>query len=142
VAFGVMPIFAFTNAGVELGWPIAQPRIAAGVFAGLVLGKPLGIVVASWAIVRLGFARLPAGVGWGGVIVVGILAGVGFTVALFIANLGLADAAALASAKVGIVAGSLLAALVALAVGTLVLPRRADTRAATSAEAAEASAET
>lgn len=141
VAFGVMPIFAFANAGVALTWPIAEPRITAGILAGLVLGKPLGIVAASWLVVRLGLARLPAGVGWRGVTVVGIVAGVGFTVALFIANLGLTDAAALASAKLGIVVASVLAALAALVVGFLILPRRPDARAATSAEAAEASAE-
>ena len=141
VAFGVMPIFAFSNAGVALAWPIAEPRITAGILAGLVLGKPLGIVAASWLVVRSGLARLPAGVGWRGVTVVGIVAGVGFTVALFIANLGLADAAALASAKLGIVFASVLAAVAALVMGFLVLPRKPDEAAATSAEAAEASAE-
>lgn len=141
VAFGIMPIFAFANAGVMLGWPIAEPRITAGILVGLALGKPIGIVAATWLMVRLGIARLPAGVDWRGVTVVGLVAGVGFTVALFIANLALVEEAALDSAKLGIVMASLFASLAALIVGFLVLPRTPSAAAAATAEAAEASAD-
>src|SRR5688572_8730251 len=88
VALAIMPTFAFFNAGVSLAWPIPEPRIAGGILLGLFVGKPLGIVAATWIAVRLCGARLPDGVEWRGVALVGLVAGVGFTVALFIAALG------------------------------------------------------
>jgi NhaA family Na+:H+ antiporter len=116
VGFAIMPLFAFANAGVrfelsDLGDPVA---VAVGV--SLVIGKPLGIVAASFAAVRLGLARLPEGVGWGTLAGGGMLAGIGFTMALFIAGLAL-EGPALNAAKVGILAGSALAAVAG--VGTL-----------------------
>jgi NhaA family Na+:H+ antiporter len=110
VGFVIMPLFAFANAGVpfelsDLGDPVAM---AVGV--SLVIGKPLGIVGVSFLAVRLGLARLPEGVGWGALAGGGFLAGIGFTMALFIAGLAL-DGPALNAAKVGILAGSALAAV-------------------------------
>jgi len=110
VGFAIMPLFAFANAGVpfelsDLGDPVA---VAVGV--SLVIGKPLGIVAVSFLAVRLGLARLPDGVGWGALAGGGALAGIGFTMALFIAGLAL-DGPALDAAKVGILAGSALAAV-------------------------------
>jgi NhaA family Na+:H+ antiporter len=110
VGFVIMPLFAFANAGVpfelsDLGDPVA---LAVGI--SLVIGKPLGIVAVSALAVRMGLARLPEGVGWGVLAGGGILAGIGFTMALFIAGLAL-DGPALNAAKVGILAGSAPAAV-------------------------------
>jgi len=115
VAFAIMPLFAFANAGVpfqvsDLGDPVA---VAVGV--SLVIGKPLGIVAVSALAIRLGLASLPEGVGWGALAGGGFLAGIGFTMALFIAGLAL-DEPALHAAKVGILAGSTLAAVVGVTI--------------------------
>lgn len=112
VAFGIVPLFALANAGVGLaganltsdGLPVAL-----GVIAGLVLGKPIGLLVSTWLVVRSGIGVLPLGVQWRHMIGVGCLAGVGFTMSLFIATLAFADAALLETAKLGILAASLLA---------------------------------
>jgi NhaA family Na+:H+ antiporter len=112
VAFLVVPLFALANAGVDLrGGALAEATaspITWGVVVGLVLGKPVGIVAASWIALRLG-AALPTGVGWRGIVSMGVLAGIGFTVAIFVADLAYADGARLAAAKVGIFTASLLA---------------------------------
>lgn len=112
VAFLVVPVFALANAGVDLrGDALAgatSSPIAWGVAAGLVLGKPIGIVVTCWLALRLG-AQFPAGVGWRGIVSVGFLAGIGFTVAIFVADLAYTEEARLAAAKVGIFTASLLA---------------------------------
>ncbi len=139
VALVVMPIFALANAGVAFEWSSVDPRIAAGVLVGLVVGKPLGILAASWIAVRSGLARMPTGVGWRGILIVGLVAGVGFTVALFIAGLALGEPTALASAKVGILIGSTLAVLLALVIGRAILPAELPAGAARSVEEAERS---
>jgi NhaA family Na+:H+ antiporter len=120
VAFTIMPLFAFANAGVpfelsDLGDPVA---LAVGI--SLVIGKPLGIVAVSALAVRLGLANLPESVGWGALAGGGFLAGIGFTMALFIAGLAL-DGAALNAAKVGILAGSAVAAVVGMGILIAVL---------------------
>ena len=110
VAFAVMPIFALANAGVALGGDAAiqwDSRVIWGVVLGLLLGKPIGIVGASWLAVRLGIAQLPRGIGWVHLWGVGFLAGIGFTMALFIAQLAFAKEA-LDLAKIGILLGSAL----------------------------------
>ena len=89
----------------------------AGVALALVLGKPLGVVGVSWLMVRLGWCRLPPGVTWGGIVLIGLLAGVGFTMSIFIAMLAFDSEALLGAAKLGVLAGSLLAALMGLAWG-------------------------
>lgn len=93
VAFGVMPIFALANAGVELprsfgeaGRLLADP-VALGVCAGLVIGKPLGIVAATWLAVRTRLARLPRGLTWTRIAGLGCLGGIGFTMSLFVTSL-------------------------------------------------------
>ena len=141
VAFLVMPMFAFVNAGVALDTTGVDLRIAVGVLVGLVIGKPLGIVGACWIVVRLRWLELPRGLGWPGVIVVGLVAGVGFTVALFIAGLAFADPPLLASAKLGILGGSALALILAMVYGWLALPRRPIEGAASTVEEAERSTE-
>lgn len=137
VVFIVMPLFAFANAGVVLDVSQADPLLVAGVVVGLVVGKPLGILGATWIALRLRLVRLPVGVDWQGLTVVGLVAGVGFTVALFIAGLAFGDPGVLASAKLGILGGSALAMALALVVGWLVLPRTPVAGAAATVEEAE-----
>jgi len=112
-AFVVLPFFALVNAGVPLsasdvGAAVGSP-VALGIVAGLVLGKVGGIFVAAWLAVKLGLARLPEGVGWRHVVGAAQLAGIGFTVALFIAELAFVDEATMTAAKIGILAASLAA---------------------------------
>ena len=115
VGFAIMPIFALANAGVAFSLGELRDPVAMAVGAGLVLGKPLGILGASWVSVRLGVAQLPEGVSWRMLAGGGLLAGIGFTMALFISSLALPGAEGDA-AKVGILAGSALAALLGMAV--------------------------
>jgi NhaA family Na+:H+ antiporter len=110
-----MPLFALANAGVALGGDVgalARQPVALGVFAGLVVGKQLGITVAAWLVARAGLAALPEGVTWRQVYGAAWLGGIGFTMSLFIATLAFGDAALLAAAKLGILAASLIAGLV------------------------------
>jgi NhaA family Na+:H+ antiporter len=109
-SFGIMPIFALANAGVAFSLEDFGEPVAIAVALGLVVGKPIGVFGFAFAAVRLGLARLPEGVTWPAVAGAGLLAGIGFTMALFIAGLAL-DGPALDAAKVGILGGSLLAAL-------------------------------
>lgn len=124
VAFFIMPVFALANAGVALGGEIGATLtspVTLGVILGLFFGKQIGILAAAWISTRTGLAVLPSGVNlrqiWG----VSMLCGIGFTMSLFIAGLAFADAALLDSAKVGILAASLLSG----AIGGLVLVRSA-----------------
>jgi len=122
VAFVIMPLFALANAGVELGG--ASLRGDAGlVFLGIVLGlgagKPLGILLACRASVAVRLAVRPNQVSGSGLATVGIVAGIGFTMSLFIAQLGLPPGPLLDTAKLAILVGSLVASMTGLAVGTL-----------------------
>ena len=143
VAFGIMPLFALANAGVHLGG--LDPRspgfatVTLGVALGLVVGKPLGIVAASFVSVKLGICALPRGVSWIGVSVVGLVAGIGFTMAIFIAGLAFPGAALLATSKLAILLASALAAVIGLVVGRLVLHATHATGAASNVQEAEAS---
>lgn len=123
VAFGVMPLFALANAGVSLGGMDlsgAAPRwVLGGVALALVAGKPLGVVGVSWLAVRLGWCRLPPGVSWGGVWLIGLLAGIGFTMSIFIGMLAFADETLLGAAKLGVLAGSVVAAVLGLGWGVV-----------------------
>jgi Na+:H+ antiporter, NhaA family len=117
VGFLILPLFALANAGVALHLGSLAAPGAIAIALALVVGKPLGILLASWLAVRLGLAQLPDGVGWGSMAGSGALGGIGFTMALFIAELALKDAL-LDIAKVGIIIGSAVAA--ALGMGVLV----------------------
>lgn len=121
VAFGIMPLFALANAGVSMGGvglSAAGPQwVMGGVALALVLGKPLGVVGMSWLMVRLGWCRLPPGVSWGGVVLIGLLAGIGFTMSIFIAMLAFESEALLGAAKLGVLTGSLMAAMLGLGWG-------------------------
>jgi NhaA family Na+:H+ antiporter len=121
VAFGIMPLFAFANAGVSLrglelgaGAPLA---VSTGIVLGLVVGKPIGIMLAALAAVRLKIAELPDGVRWSQLLLLGILGGIGFTMSVFIANLAFEDRRLLAAAKFAVLVGSALAATLALTLG-------------------------
>ena len=114
VGFAIIPLFALANAAVPFQLSDLTDPVATAVAAGLVAGKPLGIVLFSGLAVRLGLARLPAGVGWRALLGSGFLAGIGFTMALFIAGLAL-EGNALDAAKVGILSGSALAAIIGMA---------------------------
>ena len=115
VAFLIMPVFAFANAGVTMsasaaGAAFAHP-VALGVILGLVLGKPIGIVAFSWLAVKTGIAALPAGTGWRSITGAGLLGGIGFTMALFIAGLAFTEPAILDIAKVGVFTASAVAGI-------------------------------
>jgi len=126
VAYGIMPLFAFANAGVSVAGLSfeheASMGVMAGVVMGLVLGKPIGIALATFAGVKAGICRLPSGVGPREVLVMGLLGGIGFTMAIFIANLAFADGGLLAVAKFGVLVASGVAAVTGLAVAWLALP--------------------
>lgn len=119
----ILPTFALANAGVELDaeamGAVASP-VGRGIIAGLVLGKPLGITGAVWIAKRLGLGRLPDGVTTRMVLGAAALAGIGFTVALFMAELGFDDAGTIDAAKLAIFGASLIAGVV----GALILRSR------------------
>jgi NhaA family Na+:H+ antiporter len=125
----IIPLFALANAGVVLsGGRVSDAMtsgVTLGIIAGLLVGKAIGISGATWLIVRLNLGRLPETVAWTHVVGASIVAGIGFTVSLFIAGLAF-DAAELATdAKVGILVASLIAGLTGAAVLTLGGPKRA-----------------
>jgi len=113
VAFLIMPIFAFVNAGVALGGTAEASAIPLAIVLGLLVGKPIGIVLFAYLAVRLAGALLPERVSWPMLASTGLLAGVGFTMSLFIASLGL-EGAQLTSAKMGILMGSGIALVLGL----------------------------
>jgi NhaA family Na+:H+ antiporter len=124
VAFVIVPIFALANAGVSLSVDGLDTDVFAGVFFGLVVGKLVGVVAFTWLAVRLGVGRLPERTTWGHVVGIGATAGIGFTVALFVAGLSFDDPDLLRSAKIGILAAS----TVAGALGFTLLRRTATRR--------------
>ncbi len=116
VAFGIMPIFALANAGVVLGGsgqgPVMSNTILMGVALGLIVGKQVGVFGFAWLAVRMGLAVMPGGLTWRHIYGAACLAGIGFTMALFIANLAFSDATMLNSAKLGILGASLVSGLI------------------------------
>jgi NhaA family Na+:H+ antiporter len=121
VGFVIMPLFALANAGIPIRLASLAETTAVAVALGLAAGKPLGIFLSSWAVVRLGWARLPERVSWPAVVGCGVLGGIGFTMALFIASLAL-EGDDLQAAKSGILAGSLVSAVIGFALLGKVLP--------------------
>lgn len=127
VAFAIMPLFALANAGVTIEPSALTEPIAIAVALALLIGKPVGIVGFSWVAVKMGVASLPSGVNWRVLLGAGCLAGIGFTMSLFIAGLGL-EGEQLRAGKIGTLLGSALSA--ALGMGLLLywLPLRASDR--------------
>ena len=126
VAFVIMPLFALANAGVAVSLPSLGEPIAVAVAAGLVVGKPVGIMLLCAIAVRLGVTSLPAGVSWGMLTGGACLAGIGFTMALFLNALAFPAVefpAEEAAGKIGTLAGSLVSAIIGATVLTLALRR-------------------
>lgn len=118
VNFLILPLFAFVNAqvrvvGVDIGTILVDP-VALGVFFGAVVGKPIGIILTTFVLVRIGFSRLPRHVDWTQIIAVGLMGGLGFTMSILISGLAFADPAEVMAAKCAILAGSLIAAVVGI----------------------------
>ena len=139
VAFGIMPLFALANAGVSLAgvsFEGAGAAVTVAVVVGLVLGKPIGIAAVTALAVRLKLAALPTGLTKRHVLVLGVTAGIGFTMALFVAQLAFTDPALLAAAKLGVLCASGVAMVAGLVVGVVALrPAEAAGAAATADEA-------
>ncbi len=119
VAFLILPLFAFANAGVSLTGlslsGLAQP-LPLGIAAGLFLGKQLGVFAATWIGCKSGLARLPEGVNWQHVYGVACLTGVGFTMSLFIGSLAFSSAETMNTVRLGVICGSVLSGLMGFAV--------------------------
>jgi NhaA family Na+:H+ antiporter len=114
VAFIILPLFALANTGIHLspGWP--QSLLSAnslGIGLGLILGKPIGILLCCWLAFRSGWCRLPEDMSWRHLLGTGLLAGIGFTMSIFITNLAFSDPAHIQGSKIAILAASLLASL-------------------------------
>lgn len=113
VSFAVLPIFALANAGIvftsDTLSEAASSRVTLGVAAGLLVGNPLGILAMTWLAVRLGVGELPPSVGWRHVLGAGFLAGIGFTVAIFVSGIAFDDPAVVDQAKMGVFGASLIA---------------------------------
>jgi NhaA family Na+:H+ antiporter len=137
-----MPLFAFANAGVPLGeisFDGDALWVFLGVTIGLTVGKPAGILILSWLAQRSGAATLPNGVRWSHITVVGMVAGIGFTMALFIAQLAFPAGPLLETAKLAILSSSGLAGGLALLVGYRILRTGDRSNAATTEGEAEGS---
>jgi NhaA family Na+:H+ antiporter len=140
VAYLIVPVFAFANAGVELRGNLADTitsPIFLGIVGGLVLGKPLGITLFSWVAVRTGIAGLPFGVTWRQLFASSWLAGIGFTMSLFIGSSAFESAGLLSTAKIGILSASLLAGIMGF---VLVILTRSTQEGVSSLDAAPAAA--
>jgi NhaA family Na+:H+ antiporter len=120
-----MPIFALANAGVPVSvgsGSSTASSVSMGVAVGLLVGKPLGILLASWFALRTKIGIVPDGISARHLVVLGVVAGIGFTMALFVSQLAFPDFALLAAAKLGVLAASGAAALLGLLLGRVLLP--------------------
>ena len=131
VAFGVLPLFAFVNAGIDFGGISVDGLfhgVPLGIAAGLFIGKQVGIFVLCALAIKLGLARLPEGANWGGLYGVSILCGVGFTMSLFIGSLAFEnvalDTAMIFDERLGIILGSLLSGVMGYVVLRIALRNR------------------
>ena len=127
VAFGVLPAFAFANAGVSLaGLSLGSffEPLPLGILLGLFLGKQVGVFGAVWLGVRLGLCRLPSGVTWLQIYGVALLAGIGFTMSLFIGTLAYESPAYSAGIRLGVLGGSILSGVLGYLVLRVALSER------------------
>jgi NhaA family Na+:H+ antiporter len=125
VAFLIMPLFALTNSGVGIEIARLGSPVAIAVAAGLVLGKPIGIVIFSWIATKLGVARLPAEVNWKIMLGAACLAGIGFTMSIFIAGLAL-QGTLLDDGKIGTLVGSTISAILGCSLLLMFMPKRSE----------------
>jgi NhaA family Na+:H+ antiporter len=142
VAYGAMPLFALANAGVGLGATSLEgdsARVLLGVSVGLIVGKPVGVLALAWLATALGAAALPRGVEWREIAVVGVVAGIGFTMSIFIAQLAFPTGALLETAKLGVLIGSIGSAILAYVLGRVVLGSALSSDGAESPQEAEQS---
>ena len=128
VAFAILPLFAFANAGISLngvGFSSLFEPVPLGIAAGLFFGKPIGVFIAAWLVVRFGWARLPEGANWRAMLGVSVLCGIGFTMSLFIASLAFEGAGSeyVVQTRLGVLFGSLVSAVVGLAILWAALPQ-------------------
>jgi NhaA family Na+:H+ antiporter len=128
VAFAILPLFAFANAGVSLdgvGFGTLFEAVPLGIAAGLFFGKPIGVLAAAWLVVQFGGARLPEGANWRAMFGVSVLCGIGFTMSLFIASLAFEGAGSeyVVQTRLGVLFGSLASAIVGFAILRATLPR-------------------
>ena len=123
----ILPLFALANTGVRLDGrtldALVNP-ISLGIMAGLIVGKPLGITLLSWLAVKLGKGNLPEGVTWMQVFGAGSLAGIGFTMSLFISDLAWNNEALIANAKIGVLAASLISGVIGFVILSYALPKK------------------
>ncbi len=130
VAFAILPIFAFANAGISLEGVSLDgltSMLPLGIALGLLVGKPLGIYTFSWAAVKFGVAKLPEGVTFSQIFAVSILCGIGFTMSIFISSLafGPGNPDFDTYARLGILMGSTTAAILGYALLSMSLPKKA-----------------
>ncbi len=124
----VLPIFALANAGVAIKFDMNLfGPVSIGIVLGLVLGKPLGVTLLSWLAIRLGLAEMPGDIEWRQLISASFLAGIGFTMSLFIAGAAFKDPALLDEAKLGILVASLLAGLIGAVLSIVNSPSHVET---------------
>ena len=129
VAYGILPLFAFANAGVSLAGVTLESfthTVPMGIAVGLLAGKTLGVFGLTWLAIKLGLAALPAGANWGQILGVAILCGIGFTMSLFVGSLafepGVSDYAG--TDRMGILTGSIIAAIVGYAITAMSSPKQ------------------
>jgi NhaA family Na+:H+ antiporter len=124
VAFAIMPIFALANAGVVVKPELLTAPVSTAVALGLVLGKPIGVFLFAWGAVRLGIARLPVGVNLPVLLGAGCLAGIGFTMSLFITGLAFeSDKVLMDTAKIGTLCGSVISAALGMTLLWIFMPK-------------------
>ncbi|MGE5475564.1 MAG: Na+/H+ antiporter NhaA [Bacteroidales bacterium] len=114
VAFLILPIFALANSGLSfagIGLGALGDPVFLGVALGLFVGKQVGVFTCAWAVIRVGWARLPEEAGWGQLYATCVLTGIGFTMSLFIAGLAFPDSGAMAATRLGVLAGSVVSAV-------------------------------
>jgi len=125
VGFAIMPLFAFANAGIPLSTKDFGGSVTVAIFAGFALGKPVGVLALSWLAVRLGIATRPPDLSWGLIAGGGLLTGIGFTMALFIADLAFGQDV-LGAAKLGILSASAVSAAAGVLALTWLTRKRAE----------------
>lgn len=130
VAYLILPLFAFANAGVHFGGLTLEAvfaPITIGIAAGLFFGKQIGIFSASWLLIKLGYAKLPSGANWKQLYGVSVLCGIGFTMSLFIGILAFETNLQETETKLGVMIGSLLSGIVGYLILSCVLPKKSAT---------------